>query len=40
MVLDTSGNIFAMGDNSEDQCALSGRRANKPEKILNDFKVN
>lgn len=28
-----------MGDNSEDQCAISGRRANVPEKILKDFKV-
>jgi alpha-tubulin suppressor-like RCC1 family protein len=26
-----------MGDNSEDQCAISGRRANEPEKILKDF---
>ena len=28
-----------MGDNSEDQCAMSGRRAYVPEKILKDFKV-
>ena len=28
-----------MGDNSEDQCAISGRRANQPEKILKDFKA-
>lgn len=28
-----------MGDNSEDQCAISGRRANAPEKISKDFKV-
>ena len=26
-----------MGDNSEDQCAISGRRANEPEVILKDF---
>jgi hypothetical protein len=26
-----------MGDNSEDQCAISGRRAYEPEKILKDF---
>jgi len=26
-----------MGDNSEDQCAISGRRANQPEKILKEF---
>jgi alpha-tubulin suppressor-like RCC1 family protein len=26
-----------MGDNSEDQCAISGRRAYLPEKILKDF---
>ncbi len=26
-----------MGDNSEDQCAISGRRAYAPEKILKDF---
>lgn len=39
LALDKDGNIYAMGDNSEDQCAISGRRANQPEKILKDFKV-
>lgn len=39
IVLDKDGNIFAMGDNSEDQCAISGRRANEPELILKDFKA-
>ena len=39
IVLDTEGNIYAMGDNSEDQCAISGRRANEPEIILKDFKA-
>lgn len=29
-----------MGDNSEGQCAISGRRANNPEKILKEFKAN
>jgi alpha-tubulin suppressor-like RCC1 family protein len=38
--LDDKGNIYAMGDNSEGQCAISGRRANHPEKILKDFKAN
>ena len=28
LILDNEGNIYAMGDNSEDQCAISGRRAN------------
>jgi len=37
LALDHEGNIYAMGDNSEDQCAISGRRANEPEKILKDF---
>ena len=40
LVLDKEGNIYAMGDNSEDQCAMPGRRAYVPEKILKDFKVN
>lgn len=39
LVLDDEGNIYAMGDNSEDQCAISGRRANLPEKILKEFKA-
>lgn len=39
LVLDADGNIFAMGDNSEEQCAISGRRANEPEKILKDFRA-
>lgn len=26
-----------MGDNSEDQCAISGRRTNTPEKVLKEF---
>ena len=39
LVLDSLGNIFAMGDNSEDQCAISGRRASHPEKILKDFRA-
>jgi alpha-tubulin suppressor-like RCC1 family protein len=29
-----------MGDNSEDQCAILGRRANVPEKILKEFRVS
>jgi alpha-tubulin suppressor-like RCC1 family protein len=28
-----------MGDNSEEQCAISGRRANEPEITLKDFAV-
>lgn len=28
-----------MGDNSENQCAISGRRAYMPEKILKNFKA-
>lgn len=28
-----------MGDNSEDQCAISGSRANAPELIMKDFPV-
>jgi len=39
LVLDHDGNIYAMGDNSEDQCAVPGRRAVEPEKILKDFKA-
>ena len=39
LALDIEGNIFAMGDNSEDQCAISGRRANEPEKIVKEFGV-
>ena len=35
--MDSEGTIYAMGDNSEDQCAISGRRAYAPEKILKDF---
>jgi alpha-tubulin suppressor-like RCC1 family protein len=31
IVLDAEGSIYAMGDNSEDQCAISGRRAYEPE---------
>ena len=38
LVLTSDGVIWAMGDNSEDQCAISGRRANVPEKILKEFK--
>ena len=38
MVLDHKGVIYVMGDNSNDQCAIKGRRANDPEKILKDFK--
>jgi len=37
LFLDSQGSIWAMGDNSEDQCAISGRRAIVPEKILKDF---
>ncbi len=40
LVVDREGNIYAMGDNSEDQCAISGRRANAPEKILKAFKAS
>lgn len=39
LALDYEGKIYAMGDNSEDQCAISGRRANEPEIILMDFKA-
>jgi len=38
--LDKNGDIYTIGDNSEDQCAVAGTRANAPEKIMKEFAVS
>ena len=39
VVIDKDNNMYCMGDNSEDQCAISARRAPHPVKILKDIQI-